>query len=139
MRCSFLPGTCTAPAEKVHAGPGNGLAGPCIRDEVVGLAFERFLEDHRVIEPDHDAARVSALDLRGEQIRAGLLKGRGDGDPAIEMAGTRFEIEVPAGDRPPEVLLLIHCNETRADVADIDLLPVELPGPGRDVVLDIFQ
>ena len=63
MRYSFLPVTCTAATRKVDAGPGNGLAGPRVGDEVVGLARERFLDDDRVIEPDHDAAGVSAFHL----------------------------------------------------------------------------
>ena len=109
---------------------GDALAGPRVGDEVVGLFLERFLQNHRVVEPDDDAAHVASLHRGGEEIGAGLLKGRGDGDSPVEMAGARLEVQVPAGDRASDVLFLIHHHQPGADVADIELLPVELFGPG---------
>ena len=88
-----------APAEQLDVGPRNGLAGPRIGDEVVGLVRERLLDDDRVVEPDHDPAGVAPLHPRGQQVGAGLLERRGDGDPLVEVAGQRLQVQVPAGRR----------------------------------------
>ena len=52
-----------APAEEIDARACDALAGARIGDEVVRLAIERFLQDHGIVEPDHDATDVSALHL----------------------------------------------------------------------------
>ena len=68
--------------------------------------------------------------LRGEKVGACFLKRGRNGDPLVEVAGQRLQIQVPAGDRAAEVLLLVHGDQAGTDVVDLDVLPFELFGPG---------
>src|SRR5262249_29531293 len=45
----------------------------------------------------------------------------------------------PARDWLPQVAVPARVDHPRADVADIDLLPVELPRRGRDIILHVLQ
>ena len=128
-----------APAEKVDIGPGNALAGSRVGYEVIGAAFEWLFQDDRVVEPDDDAAGVASLHLCGEQVSAGFLKRRADGDSPVEMVGPRVQVQVPSRDRATHVLFLVLGNEARADFADLDFLPVELFGPGVNVSFDVVE
>ena len=136
-----MPSTCTMrqPNSSTSA-RGNGLAGARIGDEIVGLVCERLLDDDRVVEPDHDPAGVSPFHPRREQVGAGLLKRRGDGDPPVEMARQRLEVQVPLGDGTPQVLSLIQRDQAGTDVVDIgSACQSSCFGLDGDVVLDVLQ
>ena len=116
------------PAEELDVGLRDRLAGDGVGHEVIGLAGQRLLDDRRIVDPDDDEAGVAAGHFGPEQIRAGLLQRRGDGDAAVEVVRARLERHLPLGHLRAEVLLLVLLDQPIADVADVDLLPVELAG-----------
>ena len=71
--------------------------------------------------------------FRGDEVGAGFLQRRGDGDALVEMLVARLEVELPAGDFFADVLLLLFLDEPIADVGDVHLLPIELLGLGLEI------
>src|SRR5208283_3470979 len=96
-------------------------------------------DDDGVVEPGDDVAGIAPLHSRPDEVSAGLLQRRAYGDLAVVMVRGGLKIEIPAGDEPPEILFLVLRDNARANVADIDLLPVELRPMRGDVILDIGE
>ena len=82
---------------------------------------------------------VAVGDFRGDEIRAGFLQRRRDGDALVEMLVARLERELPAGDFFADVLFLLFLDETVADVVDVELLPIELLGLRLEVGLHVGE
>ena len=115
------------PAEELDVGLRDRLAGDGVGHEVIGLAGQRLLDDRRVVDPDDDEAGVAAGHLGLDQIGAGLLQRRGDGHAACRNGSRRGSTRhLPLGHLPAEILLLVLLDQPVADVADVDLLPVEI-------------
>ena len=55
------------------------------------------------------------------------------------MVLARLERHLPLGHLPAEVLLLVLLDQPIADVADVDLLPVEIAGIGLEERLHVVQ
>ncbi len=49
------------------------------------------------------------------------------------------EVEFPGGHLPAQILPLVALDQPPAQIADVHLLPLQLPRPGLDVRLDIVQ
>ena len=69
----------------------------------------------------------------------GFSSGVRDGDAVIDVVGPRLQLQVPGGDLVAEVLVLLLLDEPVADVADVELLPVELAGVALEVGLDVVE
>ena len=83
------------------------------------------------------SAGVAAVHPGRQQVGPCLLQGRGHVDPSVEVPRGRVQLQLPAGDEPAHVLLLIEPDQAGTDVVHVDPLPVELGRTGRDVLLDI--
>ncbi len=101
--------------------------------------IKRFFDDRRVVEPDDDSARVAVGHFGDEQIGAGLLQRRGDGDPAIKVIGPRLQLQIPRGDLFAQVLIFVAFDDPPADVRDIEFLIVGLARAVLDVALDVIE
>ncbi len=100
------------PAEKLHIGSDDRLAGNGVSDEIHMLPLVQPLGNNRgVRKPKHDETCVAAGHLRPQQIRPALLQRRSHGDAFVKMSRARLKLQRPIGNLLAEVLFLVLMHQ----------------------------
>ena len=126
-------------AEELHVGLRDRPAADGVGHEAVDLLVHRLADDGGVGDPDDDIAGVAALHLRADEVRAGALERRGDGDAPVEMALARLQLQLPRRRLLEDVLRLVLADEPRADVGDVHPVPVELLRRVLEIRFDVVE
>ena len=126
-------------AEQFDVRFGNRLACYGVSHIEPLLAVERFLGDHRVGEPDDDAARVAVGQFGDHEVSPGLREGRRHRDAAIKMLRARIQGQLPLRDLGPDILLLVVGNDAVADLVEVELLPIDLLRVSLEIRFDVGQ